>query len=145
MDLGVGDGRNALYFLKKGSHVTEVDMSSRGLENLRKKVQDKNIADQLALIESDVLDLKIIGQFDIILGIGLLYFLEYLNIKTLIKRVKNHTTAGGINVFATRIQQNPMSNLPFIFGHDDLKVFCYKLSKLSIRHKMMRDYTEIYC
>jgi len=123
LDLGVGDGRNAIYFLKKGFEVTGVDMSAKGLDSLKSKIQDKDFADKLTLIKSDVLDLQISEEFDIILGIGLLHFLEYSDIEKLIKWVKAHTKTGGLNVFATRMKQNYMNNLPFIFGENDLKAF----------------------
>lgn len=121
LDLGVGDGRNALYLLKNGFQVTGVDMSSEGLKNLQEKTQ--KYREHLEVIESNVLDLKLAEEFDMILGIGLLHFLKYSDIEKLIKWVKRHTKLGGLNVFAAKMFQNPMRNLPFVFGKGDLKKF----------------------
>jgi len=43
LDIGCGDGRDTLYFAKKGFHVTAVDFSTSGIEHLQKEKEDLNI------------------------------------------------------------------------------------------------------
>ncbi|MCK5285992.1 MAG: methyltransferase domain-containing protein [Candidatus Pacebacteria bacterium] len=121
LDLGVGDGRNAIYLLKNGFNVTGVDMSKEGLENLKEKAG--NYQDKLTLINSNVLDLELTDKFDMIIGIGLLHFLEYSDIQKLMDWVQNHTESGGINIFVAKMMQNMRNNLPYIFEAGVLESF----------------------
>jgi len=124
LDLGVGDGRNALYLLENGYNVTGIDMSSEALRLLSEKsVEYEN---QITLIKSNVLDFENEKEFGAIIGIGLLHFLELSDIKTLISRVQSWTKVGGVNVFAARMTQNLMNNLPHILEPDELKGFYEK-------------------
>ena len=134
LDLGVGDGRNALYLLKQGISVTGVDMSTEALKVLSQKATEYK--DRLTLVESDVTKFEFTTQYDMILGLGLLHFLEYDQITKLIKQVQAHTKQSGLNVFAAKMTQNPRGSLPYVFKSGVLKSF-YETDGWEILH-----YTE---
>jgi tellurite methyltransferase len=121
LDLGVGDGRNALYLLEQGFEVTGVDVSEVGLENLQKKA--RKYESRLKLIHEDVTKLTIDESFDLILGIGLLHFLALDDIKKVVTWTQKHTNKNGINIFIARMIQNPMGNLPYVFEEGVMKTF----------------------
>ena len=52
LDLGVGEGRNAVYLAQKGHAVTAVDYSARGLRKTRRLADEKGV--QVETIEADV-------------------------------------------------------------------------------------------
>lgn len=120
LDLGVGNGRNAIYLLSKNFDVTGVDMSEEGIELLRNRVPEGS---KLKLIVSSVLDFETDEKFDLVCAIGLLHFLNVEDINKLIVKIKKLTRDGGINVIAVRMTQNFRQDLPHIFEPNELKNF----------------------
>ena len=120
LDLGVGNGRNALYLLSKDFDVTGVDMSEEGIELLRNRVPEGS---KLKLIVSSVLDFETDEKFDLICAVGLFHFLNIEDINNLIIKMKRLTKNGGINVIATRMTQNLRQDLPHVFKPNELKNF----------------------
>ena len=120
LELGVGNGRNALYLLSKSFDVTGVDVSGEGLEILRQEAGENP---KLHLVESDVLEFSSDKKYDLVLAVGLLHFLNSEDIKLLVGRMKEWTKPGGLNVIAVRMTQNLRNDLPHIFQHDELKSF----------------------
>ena len=113
LDLGVGDGRHALYLLESGFRVTGVDLAQSGLDVLYQRAQ--KFRDKLTLINANVLDLDLTNRFSLIIGLGLLHFLSLENIKIIVDWVQKHTNQNGINVFVSRMTQNRKGNLPYVF------------------------------
>jgi len=123
LELGVGNGRNALYLLSKSFDVTGVDVSKEGLQVLKEQAGGNP---GLHLIESDVLKFSTDRKYDLVIAIGLLHFLNLDDIKILIKRIKGWTKPGGLNVIAVRMTQNLRNDLPHVFIPDELKSFYLK-------------------
>jgi len=66
LDLGSGNGRDSLYFTRKGIRVTVVDWSKSGLDQLRKLAKQKKIAN-LEVIPQDISQLRFKpNSFDVI-------------------------------------------------------------------------------
>ena len=120
LDLGVGNGRNALYLLSKNFDVTGVDMSEEGIELLRKRVPEGS---KLKLVVSSVLDFETDKKFDLVCAIGLLHFLNIEDINKLIIKMKELTKDDGINVIAARMTQNLRQDLLLVFKPNELKNF----------------------
>ena len=74
LDLGCGDGRDSVYFSRKGLKVTAVDFSESGIENLRKKVIENNL--NIKTICSDIQNINFgNNSFDVIYAhLSLHYF-----------------------------------------------------------------------
>lgn len=118
LDLGCGNGRNALFLLSKGFHVTGVDLSKVGLDLIRKKAG--NYQGNIKLILSDVTKLETDEKFDLVLAIGLLHFLQINQIKQLLLKIKLWTKPEGLNVIAVRMSQNYKKDLPYVFKPGEL-------------------------
>jgi len=55
LSVGEGEGRNALYLLENGFSVFAIDLSSVGLEKLKKEAEKRGFADRL---QTEVVDVK---------------------------------------------------------------------------------------
>ena len=133
LDLGAGNGRNTTFLISHSFNVTSVDNSKEGLSILEERVKDKS---RLKTILTDVREFKTDKQYDIVVAIGLLHFFSKEDGKQLIKDIQRWTKIGGVNVLGVRMIQNIRGDLPYIFGHDELKKY-YKNNHWDIKH-----YTE---
>jgi len=80
LDLGCGDGKDSVYFARKGLDVTAVDFSSQALKNLEDSIAEYNSHNTLPIrdiniIKQDICNLHIDTQFDAIYAnLSLNYF-----------------------------------------------------------------------
>jgi tellurite methyltransferase len=73
LDLGCGEGRNAVYFAKYGFEVVGVDLSAAGLEKTRRYAEEIGV--HVRTIQADIINYQITGTFDVIFSTGTLQFL----------------------------------------------------------------------
>lgn len=96
LDLGAGDGRNALYLAEKGFTVKAVDLSEAGIAKLKCIANGRGLK-----IETEVADAakyKIDTNYDGFVVVLLFQFLHGETSLSLLNEMKEHTNAGGINV-----------------------------------------------
>ncbi len=96
LDLGAGDGRQALYLAAQGFEVTAVDLSEAGLEKLQRLAAKQSLE-----IKTEVADLNswsIHGVHDAIIAIAVLQHLKHYSALRILNEMKAHTNPGGINV-----------------------------------------------
>ncbi len=98
LDLGCGDGRNALFLLEQGMAVTAVDISQSAIAKLRSK--GAVYKDRLRTDVLDARDYVPEHQFDLIIAHGILHLLPRPDWSRLIQRLKEATKPEGFNVVA---------------------------------------------
>jgi tellurite methyltransferase len=117
LDLGSGDGRNALYLAEHGMDVTAVDISKAGIRKLLHLATDRNLPVRATI--ADITTWEIDTTYDLIIAHGCLHLLQRPQWMALIERMKEHTSIGGYNVVAVFTDTLPPP--------DDLKEFCIGL------------------
>lgn len=93
LDVGCGQGRDALYLARKGHSVVGVDLSKNGIDDLVKAAKAENLA-----IEGIVADLTPFvpnGAFDYILIDRTLHMLDEADRLAVLKRLLGHTAENG--------------------------------------------------
>ena len=72
LDIGCGSGRYLVEYAKRGARrVVGVDLSPKMLDLARNLIIQEGVEDRCELVQGDFLQLDIIHQFDIVLGMGL--------------------------------------------------------------------------
>ncbi len=110
LDLGAGDGRNAIFLAKKGFDVTAVDVSEAGIKKLEKIAGEKGAKVKTKV--QDMREFKFDEQYDLIISHGCLHMIERKEWQKLIERIRENTKLGGYNVilvFTDKIE--PSKNL----------------------------------
>lgn len=108
LDLGCGDGRNALPLARAGHRVTGVDVSRAALEALRRRAHAEGL--ELDTVSADLCAFSPSADYDLVIAHGVLHLLPRPERDRLIRRVKRHTRPGGWNVlavFTTTIRPPP--------------------------------------
>lgn len=114
LDIGGGEGRNALYLAQHGFHVKMVDLSKVGVSNFLKSAKSQGLSVE-ARVE-DVLRTGIQKEYDAIIASYLFHHLTAEESLNLIENAKTHTRVGGINVISLltkdgeQYRANPTTN-----------------------------------
>jgi len=117
LDLGCGEGRNALFLAGRGFKVTAVDISSHGIAKLNSLATSSGIAVQAEV--ADMRSYSLVGLFDLIISHGCLHLIGRKEWQRVLEQIKAHTRVSGYNVvavFTDRIPPPP-----------DLEEFCVGL------------------
>jgi tellurite methyltransferase len=97
LDLGCGEGRNALYLATRGCDVTAVDRSEAGLRKLSYMANRAGVS--LTTHVADIATLDIEDEYALVMAHGFLHYLSKAEVGDLIGKVKEKTTPGGFNVY----------------------------------------------
>jgi cyclopropane fatty-acyl-phospholipid synthase-like methyltransferase len=117
IDVGCGEGQNALYFARNGySHVDAFDISENGIARLRQRCRSEDIP--LNAFIADLTTYQFEGQYDMVMSFGTLHFVYKTNWKDFISRAKAHTNSGGIHIMQIFTDTVPASEdiAPFAVG-----------------------------
>jgi len=98
LDLGCGDGRNAIPLAAHGFHVTAIDASADAITALRSRAGD--MAGRLLAVRQDVEQFEFVESFDVVIAHGLLQLLPHDVRDRVLSSMREHTAPGGYNVVA---------------------------------------------
>jgi tellurite methyltransferase len=98
LDLGCGDGRNALFLLEQRARITAKDISPDAIAKLKSRAAGH--ADQLTTDVMEARDYSPGHQFDWIIAHGILHLLPRPDWSRLILRMQEMTKLSGLNIVA---------------------------------------------
>ncbi|GKH31908.1 methyltransferase domain-containing protein [Hungatella hathewayi] len=109
LDIGCGEGKDAVFFARNGYDVSAFDLADQGLEKAKKLAAVYGV--EVNFFQADVLDFRANSEFDIVFSSGVLHYLTEDIREAAIRSYKEHTANGGIhalNVFVSK----PFLSLP---------------------------------
>jgi len=78
LEIGVGNGIDAVEMMRHGAIYTGLDITRNHLELTRQNIDNNGLSDQLAgLIEGDLMDTDIPDRFDVIYSFGVLHHITH--------------------------------------------------------------------
>ncbi len=99
LDVGAGDGRNALYLAREGFVVTARDIAATGLEKLSARAEAEGL--KVATEVGDVRDMEGEGRYDVLLCTYVLHHMPREDALAVIRSMQEHTSSGGLNAVST--------------------------------------------
>jgi tellurite methyltransferase len=95
LDLGCGEGRNALYLAGLGHRVHAMDISAAGIAKLR------TLAGSLDLVAEvgDLNTFQVKGEWDLVMAHGVIDYLDNATWRRLCADIREHTAPGGFNAY----------------------------------------------
>jgi 2-polyprenyl-3-methyl-5-hydroxy-6-metoxy-1,4-benzoquinol methylase len=115
LDLGSGEGADAIRMALLGYRVTAVDVSGIGVAKIRRFADEANVS--LEIVQADLNTYRPAGKFDVVLCNGVLQYIQHK--KSVIERMQEATRPGGINVISV---WSTHSELPP--SHRTVPTFC---------------------
>lgn len=103
LELGCGEGKDAVFLAKNGYLVSAFDAAETGLNKARSLAEKHGV--QIDFFQADVLDYRPDISFDIVFSSGVLHYIPAELRGEVISCLKEHTSVGGIhavNVFVDK-------------------------------------------
>jgi tellurite methyltransferase len=103
LDVGCGEGRNAVFFAKNGYCVTGVDITDSGIEKTKRLADLHRVS--VNTVKADLHDFRLETDFDIIFSSGVMHYMNPESRREIIENYQEHTSEGGLNVFNVFIRK----------------------------------------
>jgi tellurite methyltransferase len=124
LDLGCGLGNLSIEVARRGCTVIALDASETAIEYIRSVAATENLAIKADLV--NLLTYQISENYDVIVSIGLLMFMDKSKAYEMLNNIKLHVVPGGyaiINVLIDSTTYLDMfdTNNFYLFGHNELQ------------------------
>ncbi|BCU80644.1 hypothetical protein JIR001_04270 [Polycladomyces abyssicola] len=103
VDLGCGEGRDAVYFAKNGLNVMAVDLSQTGLKKAKHWAETEGVS--LTTVQADLLSYRMDTMVDAVYSIGVLHYLPPEIRPNTFGHYKAMTRSGGIHAFNVFVEK----------------------------------------
>ncbi len=103
LDLGSGEGRNAVHFAKNGFDVTCVDISLPGLEKTKRYAEELGV--EVKTIHADIITYEPKDIYDVVFSTGTLHYLPPEIRKIRFENYKQATSSKGINALSVFVRK----------------------------------------
>ncbi len=116
LDVGCGEGQNAVYLAQKGYCVDAFDLSEHGIAKVKYRCELSGT--QLNAFVADLTKFRFEQNYDLIVCFGTLHFVDKSDWKKFINEAKIHTNVGGIHIIQIFTDVVPASEdiAPFAIG-----------------------------
>lgn len=138
LDIGCGEGKDAVFFARNGYDVTGIEISEAGLNKAKRLVDDAGVG--IKLIKADIREYRLDTSYDILFSNGVLNCIKPEMRDEIFDNYKKYTSTDGLNVFNIHIDK------PFIYqipgkGSSDTKWFSGEIFT-HYHDWLIRDCTE---
>lgn len=139
LDVGCGEGKDAVFFARNGYDVSAFDVSDAGIEKTRKLAEQAGV--HIHVFKADILDYRLDTYYDIIFSSGVLHYIKPEYRKDIFENYKQFTNENGLHVL------NVFVHKPFIAPPPEKEPHAYKWYSgelLSHYHNwLIKDSSEI--
>lgn len=118
LDIGCGEGKDAVFFARNGYDVTAFDVSDAGIEKTKRLAE--KIGVHVNVFKADILDYRLDTHFDVIFSSGVLHYIKPEFRKEIFENYKQYTNPNGLHFF------NVFVNKPFIAPPPEKEPNAYK-------------------
>ena len=108
LDLGSGDGRNALFLAGKGFEVTAVDVAPTAIANLTRYAARAGLESMLHGVVADIETLAIDAPYENIISTFTLHFIRKDAFASVLRKIMEFTCEGGVNVIEDFTRDGPL-------------------------------------
>lgn len=103
LDVGCGEGRNAVFFARNGYDVTAFDLADAGVEKTIKLAE--KIGVKLNVFKADIVEYRLSEKFDVIFSVGALHYIPKEIRDEIFSNYKEHTALNGIHMLSVFVKK----------------------------------------
>ncbi len=113
LDIGCGEGKDAVFFARNGYHVTAFDVAENGIEKGKELAERQGV--DVNFFKADLLDYCFDDEYDIIFCSGVLHYIVPEKRNIILENMKKHTRLYGLQALNVFVEK------PFIEPAPDLE------------------------
>ena len=110
LDIGCGEGKDAVFMASQGYDVYAFDITENGIAKTKKLADERNVS--VNAFVADINNFKIDEKFDIIYSTGTIQYLDDSEIANFFAKVKDMTVPNGINWFNVFVSKPFVAKAP---------------------------------
>ncbi|WP_435358566.1 SAM-dependent methyltransferase [Haloarchaeobius sp. DFWS5] len=110
VDIGAGEGRDAVFFAESGFDVFATDVSPTGLEKAERLAEERGVS--LRTVEADANHLFVPWTVDVMYSIGALQYVRPENREAQFDHFKSQTNPGGVHALFTFVDHPKIPTPP---------------------------------
>lgn len=110
LDIGCGEGKDAVYMAKKGYTVTAFDLTESGIEKTKKLAAQQGV--RINAYVDDINTFETDERFDIVYSSGTLQYINEENISAFFEKITKMTNPHGFNYFNVFVEKPFLSPAP---------------------------------
>ncbi|MFU1795628.1 methyltransferase domain-containing protein [Paenibacillus azoreducens] len=118
LDIGCGEGKDAVFFARNGYDVTAFDVTDAGVEKTKKLAAQTGV--HVHVFKADIVDYRLDTHFDILFSSGVLHYIKPDFRQEIFENYKQFTNPGGMHVFNAFVDKPfiapPPENEPYAFN-----------------------------
>lgn len=104
LDIGCGEGKDAVFLARCGYSVSAFDLSDTGIEKTKRLAESANVF--VDAFKADILDFRLEEDFDILFSSGVLHYIPPELRKEIIQNYQENTTSNGLNLFNVFVEKS---------------------------------------
>lgn len=136
LDIGSGEGRDAIYFAKCGFQVDALEISAPGVEKIKHYSQLSGCA--VRVFQADMIGYDLSDAYDVIYSCGSLQFLPLAERRKHFDKYKQQTKSGGLNAHLVFVEKPFIKRAPDWVGNE----FFYQSGDLA---RFYHDWEILQC
>lgn len=127
IDLGAGEGRDAVFFAEQGVEVVAVDISPVGLAKADRLAEERGV--EITTIVADINELELSGPMDVVFSSGAVQFFRPAVRRRQFERFQRMTKPGGLHAIFAFVDHPDVPPAPdttddqYLFGRDELQSY----------------------
>lgn len=118
LDVGCGEGKDAVFFARNGYEVTAFDLAVAGIEKTKRLSEHCGV--YVNAFTADVNEFRLNTEFDIIYSNGVLHYIPPEIRNEIFNNYKKFTTENGINILSAFVKK------PFVGPAPDTEKYTYQ-------------------
>ena len=103
IDIGCGEGKDAVFLARCGYDVSAFDLSNSGVEKVKRLAEKANVA--VNVFKADILEYRFDCHYDILFSSGVLHYIKPELYDEIIGNYKAHTNENGLNIFNVFVEK----------------------------------------
>ncbi len=103
LDIGCGEGKDAVFFARCGYDVTAFDQSAAGIEKLKRLAEKANVS--VNAFAADIGDYRLDFDYDILYSSGVLHYIKPEMRDGIIDDYRSHTSRSGLHAFNVFVEK----------------------------------------
>lgn len=110
LDIGCGEGKDAVFFARCGYKVSAFDISDAGIEKTKKLAEAANV--YVDVFKANMLDFRLESEYDILYSNGVLHHIKPELRQEIFDNYKSLTAKNGLNAFQCLIEKPFIEKIP---------------------------------